>query len=176
MVWNCMSNLLQLVVAHESIAGPAVAQPSVASNSMHPPRRPTWGGGLTRQLRHAGPAASRRGGRPRRVSCGQVDHPRRVGEGGDPTDARGRGPPGLASAVYAAPEGLDTLVLEPSVPGGQAGTSSMIRNYLGFQRGVSGDDLANRAVEEAWLIGTRFVLSQASSTASRAPRRGPCRA
>ena len=52
----------------------------------------------------------------------------------------------------------------------------MIRNYLGFQRGVSGDDLANRAVEEAWLFGTRFVLSQASSTASRAPRRGPRRA
>ena len=74
----------------------------------------------------------------------------------------GAGPAGLASAVYAASEGLDTLVLEPSVPGGQAGTSSMIRNYLGFQRGVSGDDLANRAVEQAWLFGTRFVLSQAA--------------
>ena len=72
----------------------------------------------------------------------------------------GAGPAGLASAVYASSEGLDTLVLEPAVPGGQAGTSSMIRNYLGFQRGISGDDLANRAVEQAWLFGTRFVLSQ----------------
>jgi thioredoxin reductase (NADPH) len=52
------------------------------------------------------------------------------------------------------------MVLEPIVPGGQAGTSSLIRNYLGFQRGVSGDDLANRAVEQAWLFGTHFVLNQ----------------
>ena len=74
----------------------------------------------------------------------------------------GAGPAGLASAVYAASEGLETLVLEPAVPGGQAGTSSMIRNYLGFQRGISGDDLTNRAVEQAWLFGTRFVLSQAA--------------
>ena len=82
----------------------------------------------------------------------------------------GAGPAGLASAVYAASEGLETLVLEASVPGGQAGTSSMIRNYLGFQRGISGEDLANRAVEQAWLFGTRFVLSQA---AIRLDARGP---
>jgi thioredoxin reductase (NADPH) len=75
----------------------------------------------------------------------------------------GGGPAGLAAAVYAASEGLETLVLEPSVPGGQAGTSSLIRNYLGFHRGISGDDLANRAVEQAWLFGTRFVLSQAAT-------------
>jgi thioredoxin reductase (NADPH) len=50
----------------------------------------------------------------------------------------GAGPAGLAAAVYAASEGLETLVLEPAVPGGQAGTSSLIRNYLGFHRGVSG--------------------------------------
>ena len=82
----------------------------------------------------------------------------------------GAGPAGLACAVYAASEGLDTLVLDPGVPGGQAVTSSLIRNYLGFHRGVSGDDLASRAVEQAWLFGTRFVLSQ--SVVSVAPR-GP---
>ncbi|TCO41077.1 thioredoxin reductase (NADPH), partial [Kribbella antiqua] len=74
----------------------------------------------------------------------------------------GAGPAGLASAVYAASEGLETLVLESAVPGGQAGTSSLIRNYLGFHRGISGDDLTNRAVEQAWLFGTRFVVSQAA--------------
>jgi thioredoxin reductase (NADPH) len=72
----------------------------------------------------------------------------------------GAGPAGLTAAVYAASEGLDTLVLEPVMPGGQAGTSSLIRNYLGFQRGISGDDLTNRAVEQAWLFGARIVLSQ----------------
>src|SRR6266516_7526337 len=72
----------------------------------------------------------------------------------------GAGPAGLAAAVYAASEGLSTLVLEPAVPGGQAGTSSLIRNYLGFQRGISGDDLTNRAIEQAWLFGAHIVLSQ----------------
>jgi len=72
----------------------------------------------------------------------------------------GAGPAGLAAAVYAASEGLETLILEPVVPGGQAGTSSLIRNYLGFQRGISGEDLTNRAVEQAWLFGADLVLSQ----------------
>ena len=58
----------------------------------------------------------------------------------------GAGPAGLAAAVYAASEGLATVVLEPEMPGGQAGTSSLIRNYLGFPHGLSGDDLAMRAV------------------------------
>jgi thioredoxin reductase (NADPH) len=84
----------------------------------------------------------------------------------------GAGPAGLAAAVYASSEGLETLVLEPAVPGGQAGTSSLIRNYLGFHRGISGDDLANRAVEQAWLFGTRFVLSQAATSVEA---RGPDR-
>jgi thioredoxin reductase (NADPH) len=78
----------------------------------------------------------------------------------------GAGPAGLAAAVYAASEGLSTVVLERSVPGGQAGTSSMIRNYLGFHRGVSGDDLTNRAVEQAWLFGTDFVLTQEATSIS----------
>jgi thioredoxin reductase (NADPH) len=72
----------------------------------------------------------------------------------------GAGPAGLAAAVYAASEGLDTLVVEPQVVGGQAGTSAMIRNYLGFPRGIGGGDLANRALEQAWLFGANLVLSQ----------------
>ncbi|MGN6793014.1 MAG: NAD(P)/FAD-dependent oxidoreductase, partial [Streptosporangiaceae bacterium] len=62
---------------------------------------------------------------------------------------------------YAASEGLTTVVLEPDLPGGQAGTSSMIRNYLGFPRGLSGDDLTNRAIEQAWLFGADFALGAA---------------
>jgi thioredoxin reductase (NADPH) len=84
----------------------------------------------------------------------------------------GSGPAGLAAAVYASSEGLQTMVLEPDVPGGQAGTSSMIRNYLGFQRGVSGEDLATRALEQAWLFGADFVLTQsATSLTSRGDQR-----
>jgi thioredoxin reductase (NADPH) len=75
----------------------------------------------------------------------------------------GGGPAGLAAAVYAASEGLRTLLLEPDVPGGQAGTSSLIRNYLGFPRGLSGDDLTNRALEQAWLFGTDLVLAQSAT-------------
>jgi thioredoxin reductase (NADPH) len=84
----------------------------------------------------------------------------------------GAGPAGLAAAVYAASEGLRTLVLEPVLPGGQAGSSSLIRNYLGFQSGISGTDLTNRAVQQAWLFGTNFVLSQ---QATRLSVRGPDR-
>ena len=72
----------------------------------------------------------------------------------------GAGPAGLAAAVYAASEGLDTLVVEPQAAGGQAGTSAMIRNYLGFPRGIGGGDLANRALEQAWLFGANLVLAQ----------------
>lgn len=72
----------------------------------------------------------------------------------------GGGPAGLSAAVYASSEGLRTCIIDPSVPGGQAGSSSMIRNYLGFPRGVSGADLTNRAVEQAWLLGTEFLLAE----------------
>jgi thioredoxin reductase (NADPH) len=75
----------------------------------------------------------------------------------------GAGPAGLAAAVYAASEGLRTLVLEPAVPGGQAGSSSLIRNYLGFPRGISGEELTQRAFEQAWLFGAEFVLAQAAT-------------
>ena len=73
----------------------------------------------------------------------------------------GAGPAGLAAAVYAASEGLQTTVIEAVLPGGQAGTSSRIRNYLGFPNGLSGRDLTNRALEQAWFFGARFVLSKA---------------
>ena len=72
----------------------------------------------------------------------------------------GAGPAGLAAAVYGASEGLRTLVIEPQAIGGQAGTSSMIRNYLGFPRGVSGGELTFRAWEQALLFGTRFLFTQ----------------
>ena len=68
----------------------------------------------------------------------------------------GAGPAGLAAAVYGASEGLHTVVLEAEAIGGQAGTSSMIRNYLGFPRGVSGMRLAQRARNQAIRFGTRF--------------------
>jgi thioredoxin reductase (NADPH) len=71
----------------------------------------------------------------------------------------GAGPAGLAAAVYSASEGLSTLVLEQHAMGGQAGTSSMIRNYLGFPRGVSGRELAVRAHRQAWLFGAKFAFA-----------------
>jgi thioredoxin reductase (NADPH) len=70
----------------------------------------------------------------------------------------GAGPAGLAAAVYASSEGLRTLVVERESIGGQAGSSSLIRNYLGFSRGVSGAELAQRAYQQAWVFGTRFLL------------------
>jgi thioredoxin reductase (NADPH) len=79
----------------------------------------------------------------------------------------GAGPAGLAAAVYGASEGFAAQVLEPQVPGGQAGTSSLIRNYLGFPYGLSGDELAQRAVQQAWLFGADFILAQ-SATGLRA--------
>jgi thioredoxin reductase (NADPH) len=70
----------------------------------------------------------------------------------------GAGPAGLAAAVYASSEGLRTLVVERESIGGQAGSSSLIRNYLGFSRGISGAQLAQRAYQQAWVFGTRFLL------------------
>lgn len=74
----------------------------------------------------------------------------------------GGGPAGLAAAVYAASEGLSTLVIEREAIGGQAGTSSLIRNYLGFPGGISGSDLAQRAYQQAWLSGAKFVFARAA--------------
>ncbi len=72
----------------------------------------------------------------------------------------GAGPAGLAAAVYASSEGLRTLVVERESIGGQAGSSSLIRNYLGFPRGVTGAELAQRAYQQAWVFGTTFLLTR----------------
>jgi thioredoxin reductase (NADPH) len=72
----------------------------------------------------------------------------------------GAGPAGLAAAVYAASEGLETVVLEEAVSGGQAGNSPMIRNYPGFPHGVSGHELTRRACEQAWMFGAHMVFAQ----------------
>ena len=74
----------------------------------------------------------------------------------------GAGPAGLAAAVYASSEGLRTLVVERESIGGQAGSSSLIRNYLGFARGVSGAELAQRAYQQAWVFGCSFAHSRAA--------------
>jgi thioredoxin reductase (NADPH) len=75
----------------------------------------------------------------------------------------GAGPAGLSAAVYGASEGLSTLVLESTAIGGQAGTSSRIRNFLGFPAGISGGELAERAYEQAWMLGAEFVLMNGAS-------------
>ncbi len=72
----------------------------------------------------------------------------------------GAGPAGLAAAVYAASEGLRTVVLEREAPGGQAGQSAAIENYLGFPRGLSGSDLAQRAIAQVGRFGAEMVLAQ----------------
>jgi thioredoxin reductase (NADPH) len=72
----------------------------------------------------------------------------------------GAGPGGLASAVYAASEGLDVIVLEGHAPGGQAGTSSKIENYLGFPTGISGQALAGRAQVQAQKFGAKLAISR----------------
>ncbi len=72
----------------------------------------------------------------------------------------GAGPAGLAAAVYAASEGLNVLLIETSAPGGQAGTSSKIENYLGFPTGVSGQELASRAITQAQKFGTDMIIAR----------------
>lgn len=72
----------------------------------------------------------------------------------------GGGPAGLAAAVYGASEGLRTLVIEREAPGGQAGTSSRIENYLGFPNGVSGDELASRALQQARRLGAEILVTR----------------
>ncbi len=72
----------------------------------------------------------------------------------------GAGPAGLAAAVYGASEGLRTLAVEREAPGGQAGTSSRIENYLGFPSGVSGDELAGRALQQARRLGAEILVTR----------------
>ena len=75
----------------------------------------------------------------------------------------GAGPAGLAAAVYAASEGLDVLVLESTAPGGQAGTSSRIENYLGFPTGISGEALAGRALNQAEKFGAEVSIGRTAA-------------
>ena len=75
----------------------------------------------------------------------------------------GAGPAGLSAAVYGASEGLSTLVLESTAIGGQAGTSSRIRNFLGCPAGISGGELAERAYQQAWMLGAEFVVMNGAS-------------
>jgi thioredoxin reductase (NADPH) len=72
----------------------------------------------------------------------------------------GGGPAGLAAAVYGASEGLRTMVIEREAPGGQAGTSSRIENYLGFPSGVSGDELSHRALQQAKRLGAEIIVTR----------------
>jgi len=72
----------------------------------------------------------------------------------------GAGPAGLAAAVYSASEGLDTLIIETHAPGGQAGSSSKIENYLGFHTGVSGQELAARAITQAQKFGASMMIAR----------------
>jgi thioredoxin reductase (NADPH) len=83
----------------------------------------------------------------------------------------GAGPSGLAAAVYGASEGLDVLVLETNAPGGQAGSSSKIENYLGFPTGISGQDLAGRAYTQAQKFGAQVMIAKAATrlTCNRKP-------
>ncbi len=81
----------------------------------------------------------------------------------------GAGPAGLAAAVYAASEGLKALVIEPEAPGGQAGSSSRIENYLGFPSGLSGADLARRAYAQASRFGAEFLTQRATGIRTESP-------
>jgi thioredoxin reductase (NADPH) len=85
----------------------------------------------------------------------------------------GGGPAGLAAAVYGGSEGLRTIMIEREAPGGQAGTSSRIENYLGFPSGISGDDLANRALLQAKRFGTEILVTREVSSIATA-RDGHC--
>ena len=82
----------------------------------------------------------------------------------------GAGPAGLAAAVYGASEGLRTIVVEREAPGGQAGTSSRIENYLGFPSGVSGDELASRALSQARRLGAEILVTRSIERIDAATR------
>ena len=79
----------------------------------------------------------------------------------------GAGPAGLAAAVYGASEGLSTVIVEGEAIGGQAGTSSLIRNYLGFPWGIDGAELARRATEQAWWFGASFRFMRTATALRR---------
>lgn len=82
----------------------------------------------------------------------------------------GAGPAGLAAAIYGASEGLDVLVLETTAPGGQAGSSSRIENYLGFPTGISGQELADRAFSQAEKFGSEIAIARTAKQLDCAKR------
>ena len=100
------------------------------------------------------------------VNPSDVELTRATGSAVEPEDAEtdllivGAGPAGLSAAVYGASEGFRTLVVDTHGIGGQARSSSLIRNYLGFPRGISGGFLARQAYEQAWVFGARFAFLQ----------------
>ena len=127
------------------------------------PRRRKWGAppGRRRAARRcASPTA------PRSSAPTPASSPRALGLGTAPgrreydTVIIGGGPAGLAAAVYGASEGLRTLVVECEAPGGQAETSSRIENYLGFPSGISGDELASRALRQARRLGAEILITR----------------
>lgn len=83
----------------------------------------------------------------------------------------GAGPAGLAAAVYGASEGLHTLVIEPDAPGGQAGTTSLIKNYLGFPHGITGADMSRRALDQARQFHAEIVTQRATGLRIDGPYR-----
>ena len=124
----------------------------------------SWTGTPARGHRLPGGAAGRR-------HAGAQADDARTGRAAGPADPSqrenvydtliiGGGPAGLAAAVYGASEGLRTLVIEREAPGGQAGTSSRIENYLGFPNGVSGDELASRALQQARRLGAEILVTR----------------
>ena len=124
-----------------------------------------------RAARRGGPARVSRSGRgaPRRPRAGRSDDGDLIEAVGGGTDLGadvydiaivGAGPAGLSAAVYAASEGLETLIVERQISGGQAGSSSRIRNVPGFTWGIGGHDLSYRACEQAWLFGANMVFAQ----------------
>ncbi len=78
----------------------------------------------------------------------------------------GAGPAGLAAGVYGASEGLRTLIIEAEAPGGQAGSSSKIENYLGFPEGLSGEELGKRSYLQARRLGAEFLTQRVCSMRS----------
>ena len=135
--------------------------------SRRAPRRvPTCPSSSSRTERRSwipGPRSSRSTGR----ACGR----RSIIPGPFDVVIVGAGPAGLAAAVYASSEGLDALVVERDSIGGQAGTSTRIRNYLGFSRGLSGAELAQRAYQQAWVFGATFLLTREVQGLGRGGRR-----
>jgi len=108
------------------------------------------------------------------VNPSDVELTRATGSAVEPEDSEidllivGAGPAGLSAAVYGASEGFRTLVVDTHGIGGQARSSSLIRNYLGFPRGVSGGLLARQAYEQAWVFGARFTFLQEVTALGRA--------